>query len=90
MNRIMLALATIVATTSVSGCATVCNPQNPGAAIQSGSMVIGLTQFGACSGYYLANKLSEPKNQTADEKTMSDMAAYRKEREAQNAPAPTP
>jgi hypothetical protein len=57
MKKKFFAIITIVALT-LSGCAAVCNPQNPGAAFGTGTqigLVVGLAEFGACSGYYLAN-----------------------------------
>lgn len=59
MRKPILVVMAFVLSANISGCAAVCNPQSPGAAIGTGTqigMVVGLAQFGACGAYYLANK----------------------------------
>ena len=70
MKSLILVIVAISVVSTLSGCATVCNPQAPGVAIQSGTaigLVGGVTQFAACSGYYVAkaaigDKKDDPEN----------------------------
>jgi hypothetical protein len=72
MERIIFVILAIVVIANASGCATVCNPQSPGAAIGTGTpigLAVGLAQFGACSTYFIAKKVlaDEEKPFGADE-----------------------